>query len=80
MAMCSASLTTLFDISDHEFNLLYRACEGHPHERTHPGITIQTCRDSDRLDLGRVLQGAQNEVVDQLAAMMKKTAPRKKAK
>ena len=44
----------LFEISDHEFNLLYRACEGHTHERTHPDITIQTCWDSDRLDLGRV--------------------------
>ncbi len=44
----------LFDISDHEFKLLYRACEGHTHERTHPDITIQTCWDSDRLDLGRV--------------------------
>ncbi len=44
----------LFDISDHEFDLLYRACEGHTHERTHPDITIQTCWDSDRLDLGRV--------------------------
>jgi uncharacterized protein len=44
----------LFDLSDHEFNLLYRACEGHTHERTHPDITIQTCWDSDRLDLGRV--------------------------
>jgi uncharacterized protein len=44
----------LFDISDHDFNLLYRACEGHTHERTHPDITIQTCWDSDRLDLGRV--------------------------
>ncbi len=43
-----------FDLSDHEFNLLYRACEGHTHERTHPDITIQTCWDSDRLDLGRV--------------------------
>lgn len=44
----------LFDVSDHEFNLLYRACEGHTHELTHPDITIQTCWDSDRLDLGRV--------------------------
>lgn len=44
----------LFEVSDHEFNLLYRACEGHTHERTHPDITIQTCWDSDRLDLGRV--------------------------
>lgn len=44
----------VFEISDQEFRLLYRACEGHTHERTHPDITIQTCWDSDRLDLGRV--------------------------
>jgi uncharacterized protein len=44
----------LFDVSDQEFRLLYRACEGHTHERTHPDITVQTCWDSDRLDLGRV--------------------------
>lgn len=44
----------LFDLPDHEFRLLYRACAGHTHERTHPDITIQTCWDSDRLDLGRV--------------------------
>lgn len=44
----------LFEVSDAEFNLLYRACEGHTHELTHPDITIQTCWDSDRLDLGRV--------------------------
>jgi uncharacterized protein len=34
--------------------VLYRACEGHTHERTHPDVTIQTCWDADRLDLGRV--------------------------
>src|SRR5262245_2768184 len=44
----------LFDLLDHEFDLLCRACEGHTHERTHPDVTIQTCWDSDRLDLGRV--------------------------
>ena len=44
----------LFDLPDHEFNLLFRACVGHTHQRTHPNITIQTCWDSDRLDLGRV--------------------------
>lgn len=43
-----------FDLEDHEFRLLYRACEGHTHERNHPDVTIQTCWDSDRLDLGRV--------------------------
>lgn len=44
----------LFDLPDDDFDLLYRACVGHTHERTHPNITIQTCWDSDRLDLGRV--------------------------
>ena len=44
----------LFELDDHEFRLLYRACEGHTHERDHPDATIQTCWDSDRLDLGRV--------------------------
>lgn len=43
-----------FDLPDREFGLLYRACAGHTHERTHPDRTIQTCWDSDRLDLGRV--------------------------
>ncbi|MGB4707398.1 MAG: hypothetical protein WBH28_02980 [Fuerstiella sp.] len=44
----------LFDLDDHEFSLLYRACEGHTYERTHPVTTIQTCWDSDRLDLGEL--------------------------
>ena len=44
----------LFDLPDHEFQLLHHACWGHTHERTHPDITIQTCWDADRLDLGRV--------------------------
>ena len=43
-----------FDLPDDEFAVLYRACLGHSHERTHPDITIQTCWDADRLDLGRV--------------------------
>jgi uncharacterized protein len=45
---------TLFDLPDHDFALLVRACEGHTHERTHPDVTIQTCWDADRLDLERV--------------------------
>ncbi len=44
----------VFDLDDHEFRLLCRACEGHTYERNHPDVTIQTCWDSDRLDLGRV--------------------------
>ena len=44
----------LIDLPDDRFRLLHRACHGHTHERTHPDITIQTCWDSDRLDIGRV--------------------------
>jgi uncharacterized protein len=44
----------LFDLPDRGFQVLYRACEGHTRERTHPDVTIQTCWDADRLDLGRV--------------------------
>jgi uncharacterized protein len=44
----------IFDLPDHRFELLCRACDGHTHERTHPDATIRTCWDSDRLDLGRV--------------------------
>ena len=45
---------SLFQLPDHEFEILHQACAGHTHERTHPDITIQTCWDADRLDLGRV--------------------------
>lgn len=44
----------LFDLPEPAFLLLHRACAGHTHERTHPDVTIQTCWDADRLDLGRV--------------------------
>lgn len=44
----------VFQLDDQQFRLLHRACDGHAHQRTHPDITIQTCWDSDRLDLGRV--------------------------
>jgi uncharacterized protein len=44
----------LFDLPDHEFRLLHRACAGHTHERTHPDVTIRTCWDADRLDIGRI--------------------------
>jgi uncharacterized protein len=54
-AACALNLRgLLFDLPDHEFRLLHRACIGHTQERTHPDVTIQTCLDADRLDLGRV--------------------------
>jgi uncharacterized protein len=44
----------LFDLPDRAFRVLHRACAGHTHEKNHSDVTIQTCWDSDRLDLGRV--------------------------
>ncbi|MGO9111810.1 MAG: hypothetical protein ACLP9L_21495 [Thermoguttaceae bacterium] len=41
-------------LSDDEFELLYEACAGHTVGETVADITIQTCWDADRLDLGRV--------------------------
>jgi uncharacterized protein len=42
------------DLSNSSLFLLMTACEGHTHEGYHDDITIQTCWDADRLDLGRV--------------------------
>ena len=47
-------LRALFDLSDEEFVLLYTACCEHTNGRTDGDITVQTCWDADRLDLGRV--------------------------
>jgi uncharacterized protein len=41
-------------LSDEEFDLLHDACGGHAEGDTEAEITIQTCWDADRLDLGRV--------------------------
>jgi uncharacterized protein len=43
-----------FELTDEEFRLLHTACAGHTRELTHPDVTVRTCRDADRLDLGRV--------------------------
>jgi uncharacterized protein len=44
----------LFDLGDDDFVLLHRACAGHTHCVTDPDVTVRTCWDADRLDLGRV--------------------------
>jgi uncharacterized protein len=46
--------THLKAVSDADFELLFVACFLHTSANTHEDITIQTCFDSDRLDLGRV--------------------------
>ncbi len=44
----------LFDLSNADFELLCEACACHTDGLTEADVTIQTCWDSDRLDLGRV--------------------------
>lgn len=44
----------LFDMSDEDFELLRVACSFHTSGKTHHDVTVQTCWDADRLDLGRV--------------------------
>ena len=46
--------THLSSLTDEEFSLLCTACRLHTSAPDHENITIQTCFDSDRLDLGRV--------------------------
>ena len=53
-AELAAELRHLFTLSDANFELLYEACARHTDGLTEADITIQTCWDSDRLDLGRV--------------------------
>jgi uncharacterized protein len=43
-----------FDLPDKDFELLITACRQHTISLTHADITVQTCFDADRLDLGRV--------------------------
>lgn len=45
---------THFDVSDADFELLYEACARHTDGLVDGDVTVQTCWDADRLDLGRV--------------------------
>jgi len=45
---------TLFQLSDADFALLRTACDLHADGHTKGDITVQTCWDADRLDLGRI--------------------------
>ena len=54
-AELAASLRgSLFELRDREFRLLHEACSLHTDGLTRGDITVQTCWDADRLDLGRV--------------------------
>jgi uncharacterized protein len=44
---------SLINLSDHDFELLSYACVRHSEGFTEADVTVQTCWDADRLDLGR---------------------------
>jgi uncharacterized protein len=44
---------TLLNLDSKDFDLLYHACADHTRGYTQADVTVQTCWDSDRLDLGR---------------------------
>jgi len=41
-------------LEDGDFRLLVEACEGHSKGFVAADVTVQTCWDADRLDLGRI--------------------------
>lgn len=45
---------TAFDLESRDLGLLVTACEGHSEGLTVGDVTVLTCWDADRLDLGRV--------------------------
>lgn len=58
----------LFEATDLEMDLLIEACTGHSDGHTEADVTVQTCWDSDRLDLGRVGIYPDNECLCTAAA------------
>ena len=53
-ASYARSVRDILDIDDDQFDQLYFACQWHTDCDFHDDITIATCWDADRLDLGRV--------------------------
>jgi uncharacterized protein len=49
-----ALVGSVFDLEPAELEDLLTACRGHSDGLRHGSITVQTCWDADRLDLGRV--------------------------
>ena len=45
---------SVFTLPGEDFAVLVEACQGHTNGRYNDNVTVQTCWDADRLDLGRV--------------------------
>lgn len=65
----------LFEISNEQFNLLYRAIEGHADGYTSNDLTIGACWDADRWDLRR-LSIEPDPALISIAAMRAQLEPR----
>jgi uncharacterized protein len=53
-AMCAEKYRELISLNDTQFKQLIDACNGHTYGMRPQCITINTCWDADRLDIGRV--------------------------
>ena len=51
---CNSLNGKWFESDNTEMRLLRIACRYHSDGKLHPNLTVQTCWDADRLDLGRV--------------------------
>ncbi len=51
---CNSLNGIWFEADEIEMRLLRIACRYHSDGKLHPNLTVQTCWDADRLDLGRV--------------------------
>ena len=54
VAFASSLKGTLITLPDEDFDLLAQACRHHSCGLLEADVTVQTCWDADRLDLGRV--------------------------
>ncbi|NNM00377.1 MAG: hypothetical protein HKO62_06475 [Gammaproteobacteria bacterium] len=53
-ALAASMRGRFFALADEQFDLLCAACRGHSEGGTEADVTVMTCWDADRLDLGRV--------------------------
>ncbi|QYZ67524.1 MAG: hypothetical protein HPY30_16960 [Gammaproteobacteria bacterium (ex Lamellibrachia satsuma)] len=62
-------------LTDGQMQQLTASCEGHTRSHTHADMTIATCWDADRLDLGRVgIRPDPQRMATQAGALLAKTA------
>jgi len=53
-AMFAVEHKDILGLNDSQLEMLIQACKGHTHGRNTSCVTVATCWDADRLDIGRV--------------------------